>query len=357
MPPTLSVIVPAYQSAEMLRACLNGLLASTLPRAAWELIVVDDGSTDDTSAVAAGVADTVLRVVDGPRGPAHARNVGAKSAGGEYLLFVDADVVVAPTTLQGVVDRFGADPTIAAIFGAYDASPTDSGLVSQYRNLVHRYVHLQHVGDNETFWAGCGAVRRDVFLALGGFDAARYPRPQIEDIELGYRLRADGHRIVLDPAIAGTHLKRWTLSRMVRADLLDRAIPWMHLLLQRRVRRRHSPSLTRRDKFCTAVAGIGALAVSAALLSGNPVWMWSALGAALVIVAGDARLFAWFAGIRGWPFALATIPLRILFYVVSAAGGTIAILTNARQVMPSVLPPLSPASTGLPDPRPSGSGG
>src|SRR5690606_37188404 len=72
------------------------------------------------------------------------------------------------------------------------------------------------------------------FTAAGGFDTLRFPRPQIEDIELGYRLRDRGGRILLDPAIEGTHLKRWHLWQMLRTDVRDRGIPWMRLLLERR---------------------------------------------------------------------------------------------------------------------------
>ncbi len=85
-----------------------------------------------------------------------------------------------------------------------------------------------------TFWSGCGAIRRTVFQAAGGFDAVRYPRPCIEDIELGYRLRAAGHRILLNKHIQVKHLKRWTLRGMVKTDVFDRGVPWTQLILERR---------------------------------------------------------------------------------------------------------------------------
>jgi hypothetical protein len=84
------------------------------------------------------------------------------------------------------------------------------------------------------------------FLAIGGFDTVRFPRPQIEDIELGYRLRDAGGRIVLDPTVQGTHLKQWTFWRMLRTDVIDRGIPWMRLLLERRGRTRTSLNTGRR---------------------------------------------------------------------------------------------------------------
>lgn len=339
--PILTVIVPAYRCAAMLRACLAGLLASDLPRAQWELIVVDDGSPDDTPVVAATAADRVLRVANGPRGPGHARNEGAKVARGDVLLFVDADVVVAPGTLSATAALFAADPTLTAAFGAYDDAPADPGLVSQYRNLLHRWVHLRHAGEAETFWAGCGAVRRADFLAVGGFDTVRFPRPQVEDIELGYRLRARGGRIVLDPAMQGKHLKRWTLWGMLRTDLLDRAVPWARLLLARTDRGSHRPlNLERREQLFTLLAGGMVLATTLGVLFREAAWLWGALACAGLIVAGNAPLFAWFGARRGWGFALVTVPLRLGYYLVAGTGAAWAMLTPARMARVPAPSPL-----------------
>ena len=343
--PTLSVIVPAYQCASMLSNCIDGLKASDLPRSAWELLVVDDGSTDDTPAVAQNSADAVLHVADGPKGPAFARNLGARAARGAVLVFVDADVVVGTSTLRGFAEHFAAEPSLGAVFGAYDDDPAYPGVVSQYRNLLHRYVHTLDAGEAETFWAGCGAVRRDAFLAVGGFDAVRYPRPQIEDIELGYRLKARGERILLDPALVGKHLKRWTLFKMLRTDLRERAIPWMHLILSRRNVVADGPlNLALREKLLTALAGIGTASLVLALVMRSAVLGWLTAACAAIIIAGNAKLFAWFARRRGWMFAVATMPLRLLFYVVSAAGGAWAILTHGRHAVPLALAPLQSTS-------------
>src|SRR5262249_39714878 len=107
------------------------------------------------------------------------------------------------------------------------------GLVSQYRNLLHHYVHQHGCTTASTFWGACGAIRRSVFLEVGGFDEERFPRC-IEDIELGYRLRAAGHRIRLDKRLQCTHLKKWTLRSMIRTDVMCRAVPWTRLILETR---------------------------------------------------------------------------------------------------------------------------
>ncbi|MGI9556768.1 MAG: glycosyltransferase family 2 protein, partial [Solirubrobacterales bacterium] len=116
------------------------------------------------------------------------------------------------------------------LFGSYDDSPEAPGAVSGFRNLLHHHVHQSSPGQASTFWAGLGAVRREAFERAGGFDEARYAEPSIEDIELGMRMSAAGDRIVLDPEIQGTHLKRWTFSDMVRTDVLRRGAPWVALV-------------------------------------------------------------------------------------------------------------------------------
>jgi len=338
----LTVVVPAYQCAPMLRASLDGLLQSDMPRAAWELIVVDDGSTDDTGAVAARGADVVLRVADGPRGPAHARNLGAIAARGDVVVFVDADVVVARSTLRGFAERLEAEPGLAAVFGAYDDCPADPGIVSRYRNLLHHHVHVRHAGEAVTFWAGCGAIRRDVFLRIGGFDAQRYRRPQVEDIELGYRLGDAGGRIRLEPSLAGTHLKRWSLASMLRTDFHDRAVPWTELLLaRRRIAADSTLNLAPREKIFTACAGVAAAATVMGALTSSVAWLWLTAACLGVIIMGNAPLFAFFAARHGWGFALRTVPLRVLFYGVSALGAAWAVVFGSwRSGRPSLLPPL-----------------
>jgi GT2 family glycosyltransferase len=145
---------------------------------------------------------------------------------------VDADVLVHPEALRLLLSAFD-DPAIAAAFGSYDDAPVAQGVVSQYRNLLHHHVHQRNAGEVESFWAGLGAVRRSVFDVSGGFDEITYRRPEMEDVELGYRIRDAGHRIVLDPGVQGTHLKIWTLGGMLTSDFIRRGVPWARLLVRR----------------------------------------------------------------------------------------------------------------------------
>jgi GT2 family glycosyltransferase len=230
MTSTISVVIPAYNGAGHLQRSLRALDRSTVKP--HEILVVNDGSTDDTTAVAESLGVRVLKIV-GPNGPAVARNLGASATSGNIILFIDADVCVATDTLLRILQSFEADPTLDAVIGAYDRFPAVPDFLSQYRNLMHSFVHGSHARMVPTFWSGCGAIRRDVFQSHGGFSVT-YRQPAIEDIELGYRLSRSGCRIYLDPEIQVTHLKQWTLLGLLRTDILYRGIPWTELILRDR---------------------------------------------------------------------------------------------------------------------------
>ena len=316
-PLALSVIVPARNEAQRLPESLAALLRSDLPRESWELIVVDDASTDGTADVARRYADRVVEL-PGPRalGPAYARNRGCDAAHGTVVVFVDADVCVHTDTLRKFAELFHDDPGIGAAFGSYDAAPTAPGLVSQYRNLLHHHVHQRSGGEADTFWAGCGAVRRTVFLDADMFDDWHYPRPQIEDVELGARIRALGHRIVLRPDIQATHLKGWTLGAVVRTDLFDRGVPWTRLLVQQgSVITAATLNLKRMEKLKTVMMWIAVIAAGLAWPTHDARWLIVATIFLLGVILGSASLYWSFARVRGFRFALAAIPLHLLYYI------------------------------------------
>lgn len=326
--PTLSVVVPAKDAADQLAETLPALTASDLPRERWELIVVDDASDDETPLVAAAHADTVIRLPPPARGPAYARNRGFESSRGECVVFVDADVRVHWDALRLFAETLRDHPEVGAVFGSYDDRPAAPGLVSQFRNLMHHHVHQENAGEAETFWAGCGAVRRQVFEDAGMYDEWHYAEPQIEDIELGRRIRRLGHRILLRPDVQGTHLKRWTLGEMIRTDLLKRGMPWTRLLI-----REGSGGATRAlnlrtsEKVATAAVAGAVAAVGGAILLGQT-WPLRITAVALaVVVASNLRFYTRLARIHGLWFPLASLPLHLGYYLnnaVSAAAGWIA---------------------------------
>lgn len=229
--PGISVVMPAYNAAHYMPVVLDPLLKMRAAGEIDEILVVDDQSTDDTADAARALGATVIVNTD-RGGPGAARNLAARHAVGDILWFVDSDVIAHPGGAAKIRAAF-AEPDVVAVFGSYDDAPAGQDWMSRYKNLVHRYYHQRARREASTFWAGCGAVSKAALLDIDGFDVVTFTRPSIEDIDLGYRLRAAGGRILLLPDLLGKHLKIWTVGNVLRTDIFMRALPWSRLLISR----------------------------------------------------------------------------------------------------------------------------
>ncbi|HEY0796055.1 MAG TPA: glycosyltransferase family 2 protein [Acidisarcina sp.] len=228
--PSISIIVPAYNAECTIEQALRAICSTSFE--GLEVIVVDDASTDKTAEICSKFPVRLLRMTRNA-GPAHARNMGAALATGEVLLFLDADTCLETGALEKIARAFGCDDGLDGMIGAYDDQPAAHGTISQFRNLLHCFVHRSAKRQASTFWSGCGAIKTSTFLAANGFDES-YLRPSIEDLEFGYRLSRAGRKILMDSEIRVKHLKRWTFGSMMQTDVRDRGIPWTQLILRER---------------------------------------------------------------------------------------------------------------------------
>jgi len=297
--PRVTAIVPATNAPPTLAACLEAIRGAD--EAPEELIVVEEGGG----------------------GPADARNRGAARASGDVLVFVDADVVVHADAFARIRRAFEANASLAALFGSYDDRPAAPGTVSAFRNLMHHHVHHEGAGPATTFWAGLGAVRRDAFEAVGGFDAERYLVPSVEDIDLGARLAATGHRIELDPAVQGTHLKAWSLRGMIETDLWHRGVPWVELLL-----RHGTGSSALNLGWRHRASAVASLLTVVALLRGR---LRTAVLGVAALVALNRSFYALLARRRGRAGAAAGVGLHALHHLVAALSVPVALVEHLRR--------------------------
>ncbi len=327
--PFLSVIVPTLNAGNQLKSCLEALEKSGYRD--FEVIVVDDGSDESPEREVAAKGFRYLRAaeVGQPKGPAHARNLGAGIARGRIVVFVDSDVCVHEETLGLFAKSFESDNDLAAVVGSYDEAPAETSFLSQYKNLSHRYYHQISGGEVNTFWSGCGAMRRDIFQSFGGFDEQRYRRPAIEDIELGTWVSAAGHKIVLDPAISAKHLKRWTLWSIIKTDVVDRGIPWTRLMW-RAGRLAKSLNVTPVQRLSVVAACLMPLAIVLSLL-----WpaVWALSGALfLTVTLLNRDYYSYLRRRGGFWFCVRCIPLHWLYlwYCAFCAGwGTLIHFSGA----------------------------
>ncbi len=228
-PTALSIIVPARNAAHTLAQCLEAICSQSTGDD--EIILVDDHSDDHTAEVASHFPVKIIRMPS-HRGVAAARNRGAAEASKPVLFFLDADVVLAQDGFSRARNDI-SDPAFDAVVGSYDESPPSGSAVSTFKNLAHHFFHQRSAGEISSFWGACGLVRRQAFMAAGGFDEKRFIASSIEDVELGYRLSDAGARIRVDPDLHVTHLKRWTIRSLLATDIMGRAIPWSILSLER----------------------------------------------------------------------------------------------------------------------------
>jgi GT2 family glycosyltransferase len=302
--PSVGIVVPFHGRQELFDRCLEAV-ADLDPRP-FEVVVVGDGADE---AELEGARRRGFRVLATARreGPAAARNRGAEVVATDVVLFVDADVLVPGDTVRRFQRHFAREPDVTAVFGSYDRDPPGPGLVSRYKNLLHHWTHQRAATEADTFWTGCGAIRRGVFLESGGFDPGQR---WLEDVELGYRLRAAGHRVVVDASIQVTHLKRWSLAELLVSDICHRAWPWTELMWRYRRPPRHLNT-----DASGRVSGALAMILAASLL-GALVEPWLALigGAALLgLVVVNRSLYRVFLRQGGWRLLLAGMALHLLY--------------------------------------------
>jgi GT2 family glycosyltransferase len=318
--PRVSVIIPVHNGASTLEACLPPLLQNGPDLV--EVLVVDDRSSDGSAAVARALGATVITSTG--FGPAAARNLGARHARGAILFFVDADVTVQSSTIQQVVDVLDGNPSLSAVFGSYDDEPSEPNFLSQYKNLFHHFTHQTARTSSSSFWAGCGAIRREVFEAVGGFDEQRYQRASIEDIELGFRLNSGKYRVRLDRDLQVKHLKRWTTFPLFKTEILDRARPWSTLIISNNA---IPDDLNLRWSFRLSAALVGLLALAIpflvlgqGLIDGVPVSqvaLAAILSSCAIVIVLNRKFYLFLLGARGLGFTLRAVPLHLCYYFYS----------------------------------------
>jgi len=224
----VSVVIPVYNAEFTIRKCLKSIYNSEYKKI--EVIVVDDASQDDSVDIAEDFDCKIIKL-EKNAGAANARNIGAQKAKGDIIFFTDSDCTVLPDTISKIIKILKTTKDISAVIGSYTMRTPIKNFISTFHNLRHHYTHQTSQEKAMTFWTGCGAIKRKIFNELGGFNI-NYKAATIEDIEFGYRVFKAGYKIQLNKDIFVTHHKRFNLFKLMKTDVMCRAIPWTKLMLE-----------------------------------------------------------------------------------------------------------------------------
>lgn len=217
----VSIVVPVYNGTATITECLESFAAQSYPGHDIEVLIVDDGSTDQTPEFVERLVGqwddekprvTVLRQAH--QGPAAARNRGAAAATGEFLLFTDADCVAEYDWVKQMVLPFQS-PEVAAVKGAYKTR--QRSLVARFAQAEFdaRYRLLAASRYVDVVFSYSAGFRRELFISIGGFDTT-FPVADNEDTELSYRVATAGHKIVFNPRAIIYHRHPATFKQYLR---------------------------------------------------------------------------------------------------------------------------------------------
>lgn len=316
----LSVVVPVHNGVATLDRSLTALLASRMARDDYELIVVDDASTDGSAAVAARYADTVVRLTGRESGPAYARNRGAELARGEVVAFVDADAGVQRHTLPGLLEMLRLHPGLDAISASHDEALEAANFASQYWNLLVRFGEQSHAEADGHLTSGCALIRRSVLVQVGMYDEWRFGTACLESVELGKRLVEAGYGVLLSRELQVTQLKRWSMWSVSREAWKRSALLARSLGYQRT--RESAPTevaFTLVQAAAPAFALIATIVLCSAFVGESSRSLAVTIAIAGLVMA-NLSVHRFFARARGLAFAIAAAPVHILMQCFGAVA-------------------------------------
>jgi len=287
-----SIIIPAYNARETIVSCLESALNQSIPRNDYEVILVDDGSTDSTlQTVHRHFADRIHCIRQDNQGPAAARNLGASHAKGGILVFTDSDCELDFHFVERIIRPFDDNDQIAGVQGSYKTRQHEFMARFIQIEIETRYSKMRK--DRYTDFVGsyAAAYRKDVFIEHGGFDTS-YPIASGEDADLSFRLSRNGHKMVFEPEAFVYHRHPVSLSHYLR-------VKFYRGFWRIRLYRKH-PEKTIRDSYTPnslkfQVLAVPLLVIFAVLALFDVFWcvpLAVLLGSFLVFSIRFCRLFA-----------------------------------------------------------------
>lgn len=209
----ISIIVPFYNTGKKIERCITSLLSQSYPKNQYEIIFIDDGSTDNSAEIVSKFKRVKL-IKQKHRGPAVARNLGVKNSKGQIILFTDADCIPGKKWIKNMIEPF-KDKDVIGVSGTYKTFNRDS-LVARFAGyeIEERHKKLEKQKQIDFIGTFSAAFRKSIFLKAKGFDE-NFPTASGEDPELSFRLEKFG-KMVFQPKAFVHHFHPDTLHKFLR---------------------------------------------------------------------------------------------------------------------------------------------
>ncbi len=324
----ISVVIPVRNGARALDACLRAACAAALPDN--EVVVVDDGSTDESAAIAARHPCRLVRL-EHRRGASAARNAGAAAARGEILFFTDADCVLGPQTMPRAATALEAAGPRAVVGGTYETRPFDPGFFPAFQAVFINYHETRRPDDPDYVATHAMVMRSADFRASGGFD--EHFLPILEDVEFCHRLRRAGFRLRMDPQVLVHHSFGFGLSGSLR-NAARKVRYWARYSLRNRDLLADSGTASRGLKAAGALAGLCWVSSAAAAVLRLPTLLLPLPLLVFAAILANSGLVRAFHAAGGPLFATAAAGYLVLIYpmaiAVGAAQGLVDLARNTH---------------------------
>lgn len=211
----ISVIIPAYNAENTISICLEALFYQTIDQTEYEVIVIDDGSTDTTKKIIQQNYPQVRLISQHNQGPAAARNNGAHQAKGDLLFFTDSDCEPTQNWIEEMRKPFTQDPNLTGVKGIYKTKQPEivaRFVQLEYEDKYHFMRKQKSIDFIDTYSAG---FRKETFLKMNGYNED-FPVACAEDVELSFRMANAGYKMIFVPDAIVYHLHPHTLRAYLK---------------------------------------------------------------------------------------------------------------------------------------------
>lgn len=316
--PFISIVIPVHNGATTVGPCLQAASAVDYPN--FEVIAVDDGSTDNSAEIIASFPAVKLVSLAKNGGASKARNAGVAAAKGEFVLFTDDDCVVGKDTLKIAAQAIAKEGRACVIGGTYRPLAHDHCLLSSFQSVFVNYSETKYP-EPDYIATHAMLIPTELFRRSDKFD--EHFMPILEDVDYCHRLRRGGTRLVMHPPLMVGHIFHFNLWRSLR-NAFKKSRYWVAYSLRNKDLLKDSGTASVELKTDVVLWGVEMLALILLLATGQLAFLWAFLGAIAVnLVVSRGLVRAYFTSGGGLGFAVGCLLYYLFVYPVAVALGSL----------------------------------